>query len=396
MTRDRPRVLIIFNTLCLYGMERSVIETFDLLRPEIEPIFLLQRSNRRYQTAVLREIETRGFGYRFFSDFWDWSRVGKPHGLISFFSVSFSIFLANLDVLWHGAAADFLYLPGWTSAVYSLLGALAFRLTGKKVIYFFHDLMLDAPRKVSLSVAISTDLVHCAGYSRDAVGRRNPCVSAKRNHVIPPAIELRPAASGFQHASGKRNFVFMGQVSLHKGIDLLAEAFKDVSRRHPEAELHIVGGCDSQFKEQLRNLLGGCESIKNWGYLDAAHGVLAAAYAYVHPSPPSRFHESFGRGAVEAMACGVPVICFASGALQEIVQDGVNGLLCSQETAECIAEQMTRLLADPSLRDRLAEGARRVYEQKYSNHIVKQAWLRLLGVTQDSYSVTLDQAIQPL
>ncbi len=394
MIKRRPRVLIVFNTVCLYGMERSVIEKFDALRPEIEPIFLLPSSNRRYQTALFREIEARRFACRFFSDYWNWPRVGKPHGLSHLLSLSLSIIFANLNVLWYSAAADFLYLPGWTSAIYSLLGATAFRLTGKKVIYFFHDLMLQAPRKVTLSVAISTDLVHYTGYSYDAVSSRNPCLRSKRNHVIPPAIELRSAAVALEDWSGKRRFVFLGQVSLHKGIDLLADAFKQIYQRHPETELHVVGGCESKFEDQLRTLIGDCDAIKFWGYLDAAHGVLSGAYAYVQPSPPSRFSESFGRGAVEAMALGVPVICFASGALQEIVQDGVNGLLCKEETAECLVAQMTRVLADSSLRKRLVEGGQRTYAQKYSVAMVKQAWLGLLSASDPSGCVTLDRPAQ--
>lgn len=393
--KRRPRVLIVFNTVCLYGMERTVIETFDLLRSEVTPIFLIPRSNRRYQTVLFRELEAKKFEFRFFSDYWGWLRVGKPHGFFSFMSLVFSIVLANLNVLRNSVAADFLYLPGWTSAVYSLLGVSASRLAGKKVIFSFHDLMLKSPRKVSLSVAVSTDLVHNTSYSYEAVRRRNPCLDAKRNHVIPPAIELR-TGTVTASSSAKRKFVFIGQVSLHKGIDLLVQAFKYVSKQHPDTELHIVGGFDSQFQKQLRDLFGDCEPIKCWGYLDAAHGVLASSYAYVHPSPPSRFHESFGRGAVEAMAFGVPVICFASGALREIIHDGVNGLLCQEETAECLAEQMARLLTDASFRDRLSEGALRVYSRTYSNDIVKQAWLRLLNATDHRSCMTLDRHIAPL
>ena len=54
----RPvRVLIVFNTPFLYGMERAVIETFDLLRPEVEPLFLMTHYAYRNDLPVYREVK---------------------------------------------------------------------------------------------------------------------------------------------------------------------------------------------------------------------------------------------------------------------------------------------------------------------------------------------------
>src|ERR1022692_4562753 len=51
------RVLVVFNTVCLYGMERSVIETFALLQPEVQPIFLMNRANVRHRTPLWLEMQ---------------------------------------------------------------------------------------------------------------------------------------------------------------------------------------------------------------------------------------------------------------------------------------------------------------------------------------------------
>jgi hypothetical protein len=66
---------------------------------------------------------------------------------------------------------------------------------------------------------------------------------------------------------------------------------------------------------------------------------------YVHSGPPSRFHESFGRRAVEAIALGVPTVCFLSGTLHEIVVHEETGLACDESVAFLGAE-LNRFLTE--------------------------------------------------
>src|SRR5258705_12415564 len=82
------RVLIPFNTVSLYGMERGVIETFDLLSPQVAPHFLMSYTTHRLNLPVLNEIKRRGFSYSFFSDKMDWPRIGRPRSVRDFWSMT--------------------------------------------------------------------------------------------------------------------------------------------------------------------------------------------------------------------------------------------------------------------------------------------------------------------
>ena len=79
----------------------------------------------------------------------------------------------------------------------------------------------------------------------------------------------------------------------------------------------------------------------------------AAATAVVVPS----YNESFGLVAAEAQACGTPVVAAAVGGLTTVVSDGRSGLLVDGHDAETWADALGRVVLDPALRARLAEGA---------------------------------------
>ena len=75
------KVLVLLGSPFLYGMERSVIELFDKLRPEVEPHFVLTQTAFRQQLPILREIESRRLPHSFLPDKREWPRIGKPHSL---------------------------------------------------------------------------------------------------------------------------------------------------------------------------------------------------------------------------------------------------------------------------------------------------------------------------
>ena len=87
--------------------------------------------------------------------------------------------------------------------------------------------------------------------------------------------------------------------------------------------------------------------------------------------------------ALEAMACGLPIIATDAQGLPDILEDGENsgGLLVPRENVPAIAAAIERLRGDPGLRERLSRAARRRIEQKYSIPVVGAALGEFLGKT---------------
>ena len=141
-----------------------------------------------------------------------------------------------------------------------------------------------------------------------------------------------------------------------------------------------MGGCGEDFRRELdREIASGDleDRVRFWGFREDATRLMRFAYVYVHTSPPSRFHESFGRSVVEAMAHGVPTVCFRSGALQEIVLHEKTGLIC-EESASSLASALNRFLEECEFRDACGKGARQRYKQEYSSVVVRPRWAKLL------------------
>ena len=84
---------------------------------------------------------------------------------------------------------------------------------------------------------------------------------------------------------------------------------------------------------------------------------FAAAFSDVLLLPSAQ--ESFGLAALEAMACGVPVVASEVGGLPEVIEDGVSGFLLPMDALDEMAARAVALLTDAALHRRIVEGARR-------------------------------------
>lgn len=378
------RVFVLFVTPFLYGMERAVIELFDALRPEVEPYFLQSNRIFQLQLPIVGEMTRRGFSIEFLPDQTHWERLAKPRSFKHFWQMVMASLRSNLAALKGVHGKDVLYVPGISAASSSLLAATYCRLTGRRVIHHFHDLG-TTNRLFLLWTPLVTDCIHNTEFGFQTIVERIPAIRGKRNVIVPYIMEvderLPDDPEVHLQLAGQRNLLFVGQISRHKGVDLLVQAFKMVAPKHLDIVLHLIGEGKADFRLELEteiNAAGLKARVRFWGFREDATRLMRYAYIYVHSSPPSRFHESFGRSVVEAMAQGVPIVCFRSGALQEIVLPEKTGLIC-EESADAMALALNRFLNDGKFREACATRARQRYDEMYSPAVVRPRWAELLG-----------------
>ncbi len=175
--------------------------------------------------------------------------------------------------------------------------------------------------------------------------------------VIPNFVDIdrfRPLAEGPPDLDAPR-FVHVSNFRPVKRVPDLVAAFAAVRAELPHAELTLVGdGPERSRAESLARSLGLGASVRFLGRQDALTELLSGAAAFVLPSET----ESFGVAALEAMACGVPVVATDVGGLPEVVVDGESGLLVPSGDVARLAGAMKEIVRHPERWQRMAEASR--------------------------------------
>ncbi len=193
--------------------------------------------------------------------------------------------------------------------------------------------------------------------------------------IVPPGVDhtiffprSRDSARERLHLSGLRLALYVGRLQAHKGPDVAVRTLAEAVARDPEAArdlmLAIVGGPSGtgQGAEVTRLMeLAGALGVSDrvMLYPPLAQTRLADVYAAADVVlVPSR-SESFGLVALEAQACGTPVVAAAVGGLRFVVADGRTGFLVEGHDPADHADRLLQILRDPSLAADLGERATR-------------------------------------
>lgn len=161
----------------------------------------------------------------------------------------------------------------------------------------------------------------------------------------------------------------VGRLIEWKGQGRLVEALAQLRARGHDVVLLVVGGeshgVRAGSEAELRALadrLGVADQVRFCGHVAEPLGHVELMDILVSASDG----EPFGIVLLEAMALGVPVVAVAKSGPLEILADGESGVLVPASTPGDLADGIERLLDDPGLRERIAEGGRRRYEETFT------------------------------
>jgi len=191
---------------------------------------------------------------------------------------------------------------------------------------------------------------------------------AERVAVIPCGVETemfqpmsQPVAKDLLELPPEPLLLYVGRLQPIKGLETLLDA---MTRLDGATRLLIVGGDqdepDNGHAERLRARVAALGLARRVRFLGAQRQerlrlFYAAADATVMPS----YYESFGMVALEAMACGSPVVASRVGGLTTTVRDGVTGYLVPEGDPAALAHRLAALLGDPAMRERVGREAAR-------------------------------------
>lgn len=324
------------------------------------------------------------------------------HGHVSAFTDAVDAFRCEHDILYHLVHSHY-----WLSAIaaselsarWEVPHVTMFHTTAlTKMLARFGESepehRVDGERKVIESadaVIVSTD------EERTALARLYGADPAKIQ-VISAGVDtdlFKPTAKADARRSlgfAEENIVLsVGRVEPLKGLDILLMAMATLDDRS-STRVVIVGGDSETDREAVRlrsisKTLGLDELVTFAGAVpqERLNVYYNAADIFVLPS----YYESFGLVALEAMACGVPVIASRVGGPKSFVKGGVTGYLIDWRCPEPFAQKLDILLHNPALRESMGRAAR--------SHAETMGWENVGRKTMAVYeSVTSKARLSPL
>jgi glycosyltransferase involved in cell wall biosynthesis len=236
------------------------------------------------------------------------------------------------------AKADLVVLPGYHRPEYWAMMAACI-VTGKRRAVFCDSTGRDNPRRMVTSIPKRVFFSLCDGYfafgerSREylmSLGAKKdkifiPCQAAALPRSFSPETVVPDRLAYRAEAGNKPVFLFVGRLSQEKGINTLVEAFKQLKKTVPDAELRLVGTgpLGDQLKQQVAGA-GLSDSVKFLGSLQDAPLSREYFSATCMVLPSTR--EPWGLVTNEALSHGCPVVVSEScGCVPELVVDGVSG-----------------------------------------------------------------------
>ncbi|KQV46923.1 transferase [Pelomonas sp. Root1217] len=195
-------------------------------------------------------------------------------------------------------------------------------------------------------------------------------------------IVLKPNFVDFDAppAGSREGFLFVGRLSTEKGIETLVEAAKKIG-----SALIRVAGTGPEA-----HLLEGVPGVQALGGLDgdAVRRQMSASAALILPSI---WYENFPRTLVEAMACGLPIIASSIGALAELVEEGVSGLLFEPGNAADLAAKLIWAQDNPEAMAAMGLRARAIYEDKFT---ARRNYAQLIEIYEDAIDQAMKDGLQ--
>ena len=154
-------------------------------------------------------------------------------------------------------------------------------------------------------------------------------------------------------AVGRFDVLFVGGISLRKGIPYLLKAFQALD--HPRKSLTLAGFPEREVVDRMRALGLLTDDMKILGHVPQPElkKLMSRSHALVLPS----LEEGLAMVMAQALACGCPVVASRNTGAEDLFGDGVEGFIVDAGQDRALAERLQRLADDPALQATMREAA---------------------------------------
>jgi glycosyltransferase involved in cell wall biosynthesis len=355
--------LLVVSHACVVDMNQRLYSELERLGHEVS-VVVPDRWRHAHAAGQIRPVRLRGFtGPLITVPVWN---AG---------SVPLHVYLGRLTAVLKDRAPDVLYIDEepysvaafqWAWASARLSTTIAF-FTAQNVLkrypLFFRLSEQFVWRRSALGICVTASVAHtlrARGYTR-------------KTYVVPPAVDVerfRPRAPdpNLRSELGLRPLViaYLGRLVAEKGVKVLLAAYRRLPNRL-DTSLMLLGG--GPLGDECRAVPGAVvvDGLRH----SQIPEYLALADIVVLPSLTTPgWKEQFGRAAVEAMACGLPVIGSDSGEIPNVVRKAGGGFIVAEGNVNALATAAAVLLEDRESRRSLGQRGREHVRKEYSTAVV--------------------------
>jgi glycosyltransferase involved in cell wall biosynthesis len=281
--------------------------------------------------------------------------------------------------------AHYVFPSGWLAKWYK-------KLFGARMIVTAHggdiDQMVRKNQRIlnmTKSILAEADEVIAVGEELFAALEKDFAVPREKLSLINMGVNLdvfqpldkREARERCGLSNNQTPLLFTGNIIEQKGLNELVSAFAQLKQRHPSYELYIIGSNKDQgYFKKLATL------IAKLGITDSVHFLgtktqrevacwMAAAEAFILPS----HIEGFGLVALEAMACGTPVVGSNVGGLKYLLANG-NGVLVKVKDEESLQSGIENVLESEEVKQNLIQNGL-IKAKENDQHIMTERVINL-------------------
>lgn len=198
------------------------------------------------------------------------------------------------------------------------------------------------------------------------------------NH-FDPGLDFKEQVTEIRskHEIAKDNFVFLfiGRIAEEKGIRELVSAFSQIKESHPGIKLLLVGPFENDFGKldfRTTQQLKENDDIILAGRHDDVRPYLSLSNVLVLPS----YREGFPNVVLQAGSMGLPSVVTNINGCNEIIEEGVNGLLVKKKSVESLKTKLKLILTDDVLRKRIKKNCRPKITEKFSREYILECYKR--------------------
>ncbi len=178
-------------------------------------------------------------------------------------------------------------------------------------------------------------------------------VHAHKMRLLSYGVDLQRFTPVGSPAAGGFDLLFVGGVSLRKGVPYLLEAFRAID--HPRKTLTIAGVAEDAVVERMRHLGLLGDDVKLVGQVAQPDlkRLMSRSHALVLPS----LEEGLAMVMAQALACGCPVVASRHTGAEDLYRDGVEGFIVASGSSDALAERLQELAGDATRQDGMRAAA---------------------------------------